>query len=336
MKHLSVEEIRQVLSKIPGNLVVAEHTDTGHFYRYTPTNQLFASVTTKSNILDAPHLKKWSARLAVDHLTERIKLTPGVLSDVTVLDRYKAEAVLIHQDQFEEAGDIGTRGHGIVDEYLLQWMKTGTRPADIKDFVKEDDSRLFAISRSAEMFCKDFFVIPIASEMFVASKKHRFAGTLDSLMMVLNIKDKGNGSCADSKNLFDGGPLEHQFWQASTSNPNKVRCVNCGLSGEYEFALVDWKTSNSIDKETYAMQVSAYWQAIFEMTGLKPKKIFIVRLDKAQAKYEIRYVNNRPAAFKAFTHVARVYDWLHDDEEKLIPLNKKERVKLSSIDLTVV
>jgi len=35
------------------------------------------------------------------------------------------------------------------------------------------------------------------------------------------------------------------------------------------------------------MQVSAYWWAFFEMTGLRPKHIYIVRLDKDKAKYEV-------------------------------------------------
>ena len=334
---LSALQIRDILrEKIPANLVVAEHTETGHFYRHTPSNQLFASVTTKSGILDAPHLKKWAAKLAVEHLIQKIQLLPVENRTLPNMVSYQAEAILVHQDQFEEAGDVGTRGHKVVEDYLLQWMKTGVRPLDIRKFITENDPRLYAISRSAEMFCKDFHVIPIVSEMFVCSPRYKFAGTLDSLMMVLNVKEKGDDSCARQLNIEGGQGREHELWQASTSNPNKVRCVHCGLSGEYEFAIVDWKTSNSIDKVEYAMQVSAYWQALFEMTGLRPKRMYIVRLDKSQAKYEVRTIVNRSASFKAFVNTAKVYDWLNDGAEKLVSINKKERVSIGDLNFNPV
>lgn len=323
---LTVEQIRDVLrEKNPASLVSAEHSDEGHFYRYAPSNRLFASVTTKCGILDAPHLKKWAARLAVQHFVTNVTVDmveQKVMSpDFTAVSKLMDESILVHQDQFEEAGDIGTRGHKFIEDYLLEWMKTGVRPSDIRTFVTDPDARCMAIARSAEMFCHDFDVIPIASEMFVASDRHEFAGTLDSLMMVMKVTKKGSGVCGK----------HHAWWLSSTSNPNKRMCKDCGAKGEYKFAIVDWKTSNSIDKVEYAMQVAAYWQAIYEMTGLRPQECYIVRLDKGQAKYEVRRLRHRPSAFRAFAHTAKVWDWLNDGTEKLVAANPKKSVSLKDI-----
>ena len=203
-------------------------------------------------------------------------------------------------------------------------MDIGKRPDDIRRFITGDlcnDHRIYAIARSAEMFCKEWCVIPIASEMKIASVKYKFAGTLDGLMMVLNIVEKSNNSAC-----------EHDFLHLSKSNPLKVKCLHCNLTGEYIFSVVDWKTSNSIDKVEYAMQTAAYWQAIYEMTGLKPKKIYIVRLDKTVAKYEVRVLTNRSEAFKAFVLATKLYDWLENGEEKLLLASPKERISLDYVN----
>ncbi len=331
---LTVDTIQQTIrEKIPANLVVAEHTESGHFYRHTPTNQLFASVTTKCGILDSPHLKKWAARLAVEHVLKNVT-HDMVNGDELAQEELKKAAILVHQDQFEEAGDVGTRAHKVIEEYLLEWMTTRRRPADIKSFIRESDSRVFAAARSAELFCKEWYVVPIASEMFVASAKHRFAGTLDSLMMVGRVTDKGNGTCDRQELIFEGVKKEHNFGNRSTTDPNKLICMDCGRKMELEFSMVDFKTSNSIDKIEYAMQVSAYAKAFKEMTGLAIRNLYILRLDKAQAKYELRKVVNPAKAFRSFIHLAHVYDWLVDGNDKLITATPKERVSLNALQLT--
>ncbi len=320
----SIEQIREIIkNKIPSGLVVPEHTDTGHFYRHVPSNLLFSSVTAKCGILDSPHLKKWSAKLAVEYICKQVEIDPSLLQPGKIVT-LKPAAILAHQDHFEDAGDVGTKGHKVIEDYLLDWMNTGNRPESIIPFVPNDsnDSRVIAIARSAEKFCKDFLVIPIVSEMKIASVKYKYGGTLDSLMMVFNKHTDGEKNCE-----------KHDFLQLSKRNPNKVKCLLCGLSGEYEFSIVDWKTSNSIDKVEYAMQTAAYWQALYEMTGLKPKRIYVVRIDKAVCKYEVRVLTNRKQAFKSFFHAANLYDWLNDGNDKLINATPRETISLESITL---
>ena len=319
---LTVKEIQAVIKKkIPDSLVVPEHNERGHFYRHKVTKELYPSVTTKGGILDSPHLKKWSANQAVKHIDKNKDMLMDAIKQgqQKVIDSIYQGAVLAHQDQFEDAGDIGTKGHDVVDNYLKKWIAKDRRPADITKFVDFADTRILAITRSAEQFCLDFDVIPIVSELRVASIKYGYAGMLDALMMVARVLKPG-----------DDPECMHNFWNSNTGHrkSNRFTCRNCYKKILYEFSLVDWKTSNSIDKPEYAMQVSAYWYAFWEMTGLRPVNIFVVRLDKNQKKYDAAKIPNRSGAFKAFKYAAGLYDWLEDGNTKLVSVNKKERIFL--------
>lgn len=321
---LSIEHIKERLAQgIPKGIVVAEHNEKGHFYRHVPTNLLLPSVTTKSSgILDNPHLKKWAARLAVEYIEKNFD--PNIPE--SSVSNLKDAAILVHQDEFEDAGGVGTQAHKVIENYLNDWIATGERPSkDITEYITVDDARIWAITRSAIKFMEDYSAIPIASELLVANvteKTQKYAGTLDGLMLVI----PPQGPC--SQQSLPGQPNTHVWGHRSTTNPLKMECGNCGLKADYKFALTDWKTSNSIDKPDYAMQVSAYWEALKKMTGLKPKLLLIIRLDKKQAKYEVRQVLNHGVAYNAFKRVAAVYDWLNDTSPKMVPMNQKEIINL--------
>jgi hypothetical protein len=96
----------------------------------------------------------------------------------------------------------------------------------------------------------------------------------------------------------------------------------------YKFALIDWKTSNSLNKSSYIMQVSAYQEALREMTGLKPEELIIIRLDKHQAKYDAIKIIDPKSALKSFLSIARVYDWLNTQKVKMVSCNPKEIISL--------
>lgn len=279
----SVAEIQTtLLERLPANLVLPEHDEYGHKYRHTPTNQVFASVTTKTGILENDRLKRWAARLAVEHIDRNWNL----IHEAKDREPHFHAATLAHEDTLKDAGDIGTQGHAVIERYLKVWMQTGERPADIRRFIIGEDARLWAISRSAEKFCIDFDVYPLASEIKVCSLKHKYAGTLDSLMMV----KRGD---------------------------------------KHIFCLVDFKSSNSIDKPEYTMQVAAYYQALYEMTGLRPKELIILRLDKDKMKYEAVRIVDRPGAFRAFKQVSNVYDYINNGISKTLPLTPKKQVFLT-------
>jgi len=309
MNEIVAQIRRTIREKIPSGTVVAEHTEFEHFYRHTPTNRLFASVTTKKSVIDegGSRLKRWAANCAVEYLDKNWKsITPDNKDE-----HYKA-AILAHEEKFTDAGAIGTQGHGVVEDYLKAWIDTGTRPDDIRTFIKGTDMRLWAITRSAEKFCIDFGGIPIASELKVASVKYGFAGTLDSLFLMPKLIRLGKNGCPHNWCRYDSpkkAMLEH--------------CYHCDAKREWILTLVDWKTSNSIDKTAYVLQTSDYWQCLYEMSGLKCKEIIIVRLDKEKMQYEVLRVLDRAKAFKISRHVDKIYDYLYDGVSKLEPYKTK-------------
>lgn len=280
---MTIDQIQSLIDeKIPEGLVVPNHTEDAHFYMHRLTGKIYASVTTKSGILDTPHLKQWAARLAVDKIRESLPY----LNEKNQESIFE-EAQHAHKDVLNDAGDVGTRGHDVIEQYLLEWIKRGEKPKSILDFIPktEHDARIWAITRSAEQFCTDWDVQPVRSELLVASTKYGYAGTLDALMII------------------DG-----------------------------KLCIVDWKTSNTVDKPEYAMQVSAYWKAFTEMVGKSlVKKMYIVQLDKKKMKYKVVEVRNRQEAFRAFVHVSKAYDWLNNPKPYLIDLSRKTGISLEQL-----
>ncbi len=319
----TVARIRQIIAdKIPTGLVVPEHTEDAHYYRYKPLEEVYGSVTRKTGILDAPRLKKWAARLAIEHIDKNWdRITPQNKEEI-----FEA-AVMAHVDYFHDAGEVGTGGHNVVDAYLKSWMG-GTKPPDIRDLISvRNDSRVYAITRSAELFCKDFEAYPVASELRIAHPKYKYGGTLDSLMMVRRYVQPAQWSCR----------FPEHIWGYEVGNPNVAVCPGCATIKEWVFCLVDWKSSNTIDKVEYAMQTSAYWEALNYLTrrnpklaasGLRPKEILIVKLSKEYAKYEVMRVVDRKETFKMFLHCSKIDEWLHDEKLKLEPLVEKRIITL--------
>lgn len=309
MKH-SIPEIRQILAeKIPQGIVKPDHDDSGHYYIHVPSGKRSASVTTKSGILDMPHLKQWVASETVKYIDKHWdSITPENKEE-----KFTA-AKQAHRDIFEDAGDVGTKGHNVIEKYLKEWMRTKEKPNLVTDFMDEFDKRdvrITAICRSAQLFFDDFDVYPIASEMYVFSEKHVYGGTLDSLMVLAEVVEKGDRDC------------KHDYWYSGPSHKHE-RCIHCHQKIRRRFALVDFKTSNSIDKPEYPMQGSAYKYALKEMSGLNPEIVIIVRFDKFRAKYDVVQVCRPYQAFHAFKHCTKVYDWLNNGKLKTKPLQEKE------------
>lgn len=305
----TVAELRAIINEKVNGLVVPCHDEMGHHYRYLVTGEVYDSVTTKTGIIDAPHLKKWAAKMGVEYLLERKHLV--VDSDIETMEELKSAAILAHQDYFEDAGLVGTAGHGVIEKYLTEWLQSNERPPDIRKFIDGVDHRLWAIARSAEQFMTDFSAEPVATELLVASGKYKIAGTLDALMFLYLPKKAGRKDC-----------VSHMYLCTSNSKQT-YQCYHCKQESVRQLCLVDWKTSNSADKFEYSMQVSAYWYALSDMTKISPKRIIIVRLEKKKAKYEVVEVKKPAQAFAAYKQVAKVYDWMKTPNAKPQPLNNK-------------
>lgn len=70
----------------------------------------------------------------------------------------------------------------------------------------------------------------------------------------------------------------------------------------------DFKTSNSIDKIGYSMQIAAYSSMFTTMTGLRPKNWRVVKISKDFDKVEIHRLVNYKKALDCFKAISRVYD----------------------------
>ena len=316
----TIPELRKLISeKIPKGLIVPAHDDFGHHYKHVPTGQVFDSVTTKmQGVVDNPHLKLWAARLAVEHVVTSVISNPELLQPGKVVG-LKDAAVMIHRDKFEDAGGIGTVGHKAVEEFNDEWIETDKKPESYDKFLQNKDARETAILRSALAFYRDFYYIPVASELLVCNLKDSYAGTLDCLGYIIVPEKK----CTHENGL-------HEFsWQTSGKDWTKRECSHCGLKGRYKLALIDYKTSNSIKKKpVYCAQVAAYSKAFTLMTGIKPTLHIIVRLDKNQEKYEAVYIKNITEAYKNFNLMQTLSPWLNPKLEHTEPIIKQEIITI--------
>jgi hypothetical protein len=317
---LTPEQIRAVIKeKIPEGLIVPAHDEMGHHYRHTGTGIVFDSVTTQmSGVIDNPHLKVWASRLAVEHFSGQISISPEIMKDMTRLVQLKEASIMMHRDTFEDAGGIGTVGHSAVEKFLLEWMDTGVQPTELERFISGQDAREWAILRSAVEFANDYYLIPVASELLICNLKDKYAGTLDGLGFVIIPHKK----CSDGKH--------HEFMSASSTDWRKKVCSKCGYKATYQLALLDWKSSNSIKKVQYAAQVSAYSKGLRSMVGnaFKTDILLIVRLDKSQAKYEVLQVANENDAYKAFLMMTKISRWINSQDEHLVPPVRKIAISL--------
>lgn len=308
-----IEFLRKlILSKIPPGTIVPEHTSSQHFYRYMPLDELYPSVTTKSEVLGENHLKKWAANKSVDYIRDNWQRanTSNAERELVFL-----EAGQSHVNIFEDAGDIGTRIHTTVERYLNEWLATNQQPKAIVGFLPntETDTRVISAVRGAEKFFNERHVLPVFSELLVASPKYKIAGTLDFLAYIGKEVVGGNKDC-----------VHKELWQSGKS-PYRMACLSCPLRIKYELNLVDFKSSNQIIKPKYMMQVATYWQCLAELTGVKPKRTIIVGLDKKAGDYLIESITDfkRKTALKAYLHLIKTYDWLNSPHSEFESKTKK-------------
>jgi hypothetical protein len=311
------EKINSVLYE---GRVQPRHTEYQHFYEDTVDGEVYASVTTKTSLLSREYYKQMAADKAVDHVqTALIRFNTMEPEEITAVFTYAREA---HKHDLNRAGEWGTHAHDIVDRYVSSWLRTGVQPQDIKEFwLPTDSNEGKCASLGGEMFMKSRTMFPIASEKYVISKKHKYAGTLDSLWLVGEVYKEREGE-----------PRCNHWWYEKSGG--KIKCDSCHREEELSLLLGDWKSSNqifghgSMGKYEYAMQVAAYDIAITELTGLKCKKHWIIRLDKQKPMYEVGYITDIKQARKAFICMNTVSDFARSRVAPLENLNGKTIITL--------
>jgi len=160
--------------------IIAAHDEKGHHYKFVESGSIVDSVTTK-NIIQKEHLIAWAVKLGVEFLEQENRFEalkdPERRSDVLTAALFK------YKDFRDDAGDVGTVAHHIIEAYIEVWTTTGTRPSNIIDYVPNNcDPRAVAAARCASAaFDKYPELEPLACEMLVGIDGVS-AGTLDLLM----------------------------------------------------------------------------------------------------------------------------------------------------------
>lgn len=178
-KRVTIEQIRKMLDdKVKGKWVPC-HDEFGHHYRHLESGEVVDSVTTK-NILEKEHLAAWAAGVAIEFLEEenRFERLKGPDRDA-IFEAAKFK----HTDIRDDAGDVGTAAHAMIEQYCNDWIYTGIKPPSIMRYVPEGmDPRAIAAARCSENAMTKEEVVPIASELLVGIQGVS-AGTLDLLVM---------------------------------------------------------------------------------------------------------------------------------------------------------
>lgn len=127
------------------------------------------SVTSILKVLDKPALIGWAAREASGYFkTELLRLGSRALTPET-LDQIAKDAAGAHRRKAKDAADLGTACHNIF-EAIIQ----NREPAEIPSELTEPAAafKMYRLQSDIEV---------VATEVAVASAKHRFGGRLDFL-----------------------------------------------------------------------------------------------------------------------------------------------------------
>lgn len=289
--------IKDVISEKVTGKIVAQHDEHGHHYKFLSSGVIVDSVTTINGWIAKHHLAFWAAGCAIEWLEkdDRIQKLTGPDRDNIILGAKKA-----HTDIRDEAGGVGTQAHDCIERYIIEWLKTGKRPDDIRLFfphekgetifgfylpelditIERTDPRAIAAARAAEILVIKEDIIPIATEILVGDENYS-AGTLDFI------------------------------------------CLHKG-----KLVIWDWKTSNNVDEYGYPLQVGAYKGFFEKMTGLKVQGLVIMKLAKDQAKFEAYDVPDLKQAYASFKQLAKFYNsWIKKPREERI-IKIKNRLKI--------
>eukprot|EP01132_Coremiostelium_polycephalum_P000466 gene466-590_t len=78
--------------------------------------------------------------------------------------------------------------------------------------------------------------------------------------------------------------------------------------------VLDWKTSNFISTE-YSLQLSAYANAIQELTGETVSEGWIVKFHKKNPTFEVKVVKSLDSAFNAFKNALQLWSFYNSNSE---------------------
>lgn len=148
-------------------------------HTYKLDGKRLTGVTTIIGCIAKPALIGWAANKAVDYIEDYVKKSKdGELNWDDILLNARKAHVLIK----EEAGDIGTRVHEVIENFVKLCIKNGGKENVMfpPDFIYEDDDDL--VRKMFDQFLEWAYeedITFLLSEQRVYSEKHWYAGTVD-------------------------------------------------------------------------------------------------------------------------------------------------------------
>ena len=272
---------KQIDNALPPGAVVPRHTGRGHFYQ-VPNGKVYPSVTGIISIVKDESIQEFDKNEALRYVEAHVHtcVVNGTLDYLKVMDMLH-NAKKASRGVLMDAADIGTQIHDRREKYYQDWIYAGAdkRPS-IESYydVNQDDSRLVSAMRALGKFCDEHEYIPIRCEMLVYSDKYELAGTLDDLGMVNTVTRPGKKDCV------------HEYWYDELN----TRCIKCDQKKEWQLALTDLKSSNQF-KDSYFLQVAIYQMMFVTLTGVKPKRNFILKTSKTDGKYKLEELKKMPS-----------------------------------------
>jgi hypothetical protein len=260
---------------LPPGSVVPRHTADGHFYG-VPSGGVYPSVTGIISYVKDPSIQLWQMNEALRYVEAHLEdcVVSGELDMLKTID-------LLHNAKkaptvgLNDASNVGRDIHDRREVYFQKWIDTKSRPP-LADFLKpDDDPRLTSAMRALSRFCDETGYVPIRTEVMVYSDKYKLAGMLDDIGLINTVKDKGSMGC----------PHDLQY------NELKTWCTLCTMKKEWEVCLSDLKSSNQF-KDSYFYQVALYYMMFNELTGIKMKRNFILKISKDNGNYKIEELKN--------------------------------------------
>lgn len=185
---------------------------------YTLDGKPLNGVTTVLGVVDKPWLTPWALNISLAYITKNLKK----LDD---LDRVLSEAKKEPFKRRDLAGDIGTKFHKWVEEYIKNGASTISK--DIKPMV---DNFLLWVTTNDVKF--------LQSEKRMYSEKYWIAGTADFTCMIKGKKYVGD--LKTGKGIYDRIPFFQtagyrlMLEEMGEKNYHGSVIIRCGKIGDFE------------------------------------------------------------------------------------------------------
>jgi len=224
MKHKAIDVKKAIAHYVTGKIIPA-HDVFGHHYKFVQSGTVVDSVTTKL-IAEKPHLAKWAGRLSAEYVIDRLDMYNNGLIPK---DKLVMDASISHIQSRDSSGDIGTKVHNIIEQFLLHWIATGKPLKDITALIQAGtNTQVIAACRGAEQLLKQRNIEPIATELSVGSEKVGIAGTVDLILL-----EKGKLKVWDwktSNSISDDYALQIGTYMCLFEEMTKLRAHGCAVA----------------------------------------------------------------------------------------------------------